>query len=148
MPGMKTPKNIDPDGFKRADGKPIYRHIARWKIRSICTAEVISSGDDLEFSLWLKKAVEDNEFREYEFDNAPNWGDPIVDVASIIKNKKKKTVGYILESGEELSRASAIRMAEQGELDNVTVFTSSQGYKYLRTKPDNYLDNNLGIVVV
>jgi hypothetical protein len=39
-PHRKSPENTDADGFKRADGKPIYNHSSWWKIYSGTTADI------------------------------------------------------------------------------------------------------------
>ncbi len=142
-PGRKSPKNIDADGLKRVDGKPIRGHSSWWKIRSYSTAEVFDDGTDLEISAFGETAVKDDEFSAYEMDNSPDWGEPIVDVAAIIKNKKKQTIGYVLKNGERLTLSQALELARNGTLDNVYIFTSPKGNEFLRSKPDSATLNNL-----
>jgi hypothetical protein len=143
--GLKTPKNIDADGFKRADNKPINGHLDWWKIRSFSRADVYDDGSDLRVHVIWKKAVKDNEFGAYELDKSLNWGEPIKDVVSIIKNKLNQTTGYILNDGSTLSLTEAVGLAEGGDLDNVYVFKSKNGIKYLRTLPDSNPLNNLRV---
>jgi hypothetical protein len=141
----KTPKGIDADGFKRFDKKPIQGHLDWWKIRSFSRADIFDAGSYLRIDVIWKKAVKDNEIGAYEFDDNPAWCDTIKDVASIIKNKKNLTTGYVLKDGSNLSLDEAICLAEKGDLDNVYVFCSKNGTKYLRSLPDSSPLNNLRV---
>jgi hypothetical protein len=147
-PGMKSPKDIDADGFKRVDGKAIEGHLFWWKIRDFNIAEISGNGDGLTVSAIFRTAVKDDKFGTYETDNSPNWGEPIRDVAMILKDKKRRTIGYLLENGTELEVREAVDLASQGELDNVTVMTARSGYRFLRSKPDSTTDNNLPVQIV
>jgi hypothetical protein len=147
-PGKKSPITIDADGFKRADSKAVQGHKSWWKIKSLSTADVFDDGSDLTVFVIWKTAVKENEFGEYEIDDDKNWGDPIVDVVSIIKNRKNQTTGYILQDGTKLTRSQAVKQAERGALDNVFVYKSMNKTKFLRSRRDSVAMNNLRVETV
>lgn len=128
-PNKKTPNNIDADGFKRADGKPIEGHNSWWKIRDFVTADVYDKGlDDLRIAVIYKAAVEEGKF------GFPYWGVALKNVTSILKNKKGRTIGYLIDGKRRVSAIEAVKLARQGELDNVVV-VKTKAITYLRTKP-------------
>ena len=144
-PKMKTPSNIDADGFKRIDGKAIEGHVDWWKIRSIFSAEIKDAGDDLEIKVILKSAVTDREFgKPYEIDESIAWGEPIIDVTCIYKTKRGETTGYEVVGRGKVAKNEAVLMAKQGFLDNVVVVQRGSN-TFLRTKPDSDPLNNLTV---
>lgn len=140
---MKTPSDIDADGFKRVDGKAIDGHKDWWKIRSVFTAEIKDAGDDLEVKVILKSAVPNEEFgKPYEVDESSAWGEPIIDVTGIYKTKHGETIGYEIAGRGKVAKGEAVLMAKQGLLDNVVVVQRGLN-TFLRTRPDGEPWNNL-----
>lgn len=143
----KSPKNIDADGFKRLDGKPIDGHAEWWKILDFSTADIYQDGDKLKVSVAYKGKVPDQQFKAYLIDKGEGWGDPLKIVTAIYKSKTRQIVGYEVEGVGRVDRQAAISLAERGDLDNV-VLAQPAGTKYLRTKPDQNQKNNLREIIV
>ncbi len=141
-PKRKTPPNIDADGFKRSDGKPIDGHKEWWKIRDFSTADVYSVDGDLRICVLYKMKVPNSKFGDADMDNLDNWGEPLKYVTHIIKNKKGKTIAYEVEGYGRIDSPQAIALAETGVIDNVVVVKRGKT-QYLRTKPDAEKWNNL-----
>ena len=91
----KSPQNIDADGFKRFDGKPIENHNSWWKIRDFSTADVYQNGNDLRVVVLYKMKVPDDHFGSYKIDKDENWGEELRLVTAIYKSKgERKTLAY------------------------------------------------------
>jgi hypothetical protein len=144
----KSPCNIDADGFKRFDGKPIENHNSWWKIRDINTADIYQNGDDLKVVVLFKTKVSDDEFGSYTLDKGENWGEELRLVTAVYKSKReRKTVAYEISGMGSIDKKTALKMAEAGELDNVVIAQNGKT-RYLRTKPDKAFSNNLKEIVL
>lgn len=58
------------------------------------------------------------------------------------KNKQKKTIMYLIDDKQWVTKATAIEMVKNKEVDGVIVATKN-GNIFLRTRPDYRLNNNL-----
>ena len=138
----KSPRNVDADGFKRADGKAILFHKNWWKVPNFFTAHIFQVGADILIPASVMIPVGDNRFGHYEFDRAKDWGEELAYVTRIIRSKSGKTVGYDTDKYGRLSKSKGIKLTQQGKLDNVVVVMSKRG-PYLRTWKNAQSDDNL-----
>ncbi len=143
-PGFRSPGEIDADGLKRADGKPIEDHPHWIKFSNPFTATVSGTSANLKVSVWTKQFVGDKRFGAYQMDLTQPWGEKVQKVTHIIK-EHKITVGYILEGKIQVSKAVAFSLCRKGLLTNVILVRAKSG-QYLRTLPDHETSNNLLVV--
>ena len=144
----KSPPNIDADGFKRFDGKPIEKHNSWWKIRDFSTVGIYQSDDDLNVVVLYKVKVPDDHFGSYVLDKTENWGEELRLVTAVYKSKReRKVLAYEISGLGSIEKQTALEMAEAGELDNVVIAHKGKT-RYLRTKPDNTFSNNLTEIIL
>lgn len=141
-PKMKSPSTMDADGFKRFDGKPILLHNSWWKVPDVFRADVFEIGSDFLMPVSILIPVGDNHFGNYKISKDRDWGEKLTYVTAIIRDKQKRTIGYALEDGQQVSAAKAIQLTRAGELDN-TVVAARNGKLFLRTKKNMRIDDNL-----
>lgn len=142
-PKMKTSNGLDADGFKRADGETLLRHKHWWKIGSGFTANIYQIGSDFLLPISFAVPVPDQQFGSYTIDRSPGWGVELAYVTSIIRDKKRKTIGYMTEKYGEVSRTKGVQLALQGKLDNVDVVHNKDGKAFLRSKRNSTSEDNL-----
>ncbi len=142
-PRRKTPETVDADAFKRSDGEAILIHKGWWKIVDSTVADLWPLGDDLLIPTSFMLPVADDHFGPIQIDNDPSWGEPLTYVTSITKDKKGHVVGYQAEKFGELTKVEAIRLTQEGKLDNVVVVENSKGTLFLRTKKNTEVVDNL-----
>lgn len=142
-PKRKSPRTVDADGFKRADGQAILFHTTWWKFLSGTRVDIYQMGDDLLIPVGALYPVQEKEFGDYKFLPDENWGEKLTYVKEILKDKKGKTTGYVIDGGVKLTVGQAIQLTERGELDNVVVVENKRGTKFLRTKKNKKSSDNL-----
>jgi len=142
-PGMKSPRNIDADGFKRVDGGAIEGHKEWWNIRDLFQAYIYSYGRSVKAIVLLyKKAVSLHEFGEkVYYDKSDNWGDKIIHIVDVKRNKDRKIESYFIEGKGWVTKNRAITLAINGDIDNVVIVEGKNGI-YLRSRPDKKNNNN------
>ena len=133
-PKEKSPKGLDADAFKRKDGKAIIGHKGWWKLPSISTTNIYQAGKDILLPVSLLRPVGDLHFGKYEIENSASWGTKLTYVQKIIRNKDRKVVAYLIDGELEINLKKAIKMAHNGQLDNVVVVIGRNGESFLRTK--------------
>lgn len=143
----KSPKNIDADGFRRIDAKPIDGHKEWWKILDANNADIYASGTDLKVCVTYKRKVPDLHFTAYVSVDSNGWGEPLKIVTAIYKSKSRDVIGYEIEGIGRIDKQAALSMAKTGDLDNV-VLAKRGTTRYLRSKPDQLSANNLQEVIV
>jgi hypothetical protein len=93
-----SPPQVDIDGFRRLDGKPIGGHKSWWKIYDGTSIEIFDNGEDLKTSLSVKKRVDDSEFtdkkKNIKYDQSKNWAVPIKLIDDVQRNKKRRITMY------------------------------------------------------
>lgn len=141
-PGFKTPPDIDADGLKRVDGKPISKHKHWWKIYDFTEAEVYDDGVGLSIDVSIMQKVPDKKFGEYTYDRTTSWGIPIKTITGV-ERKQGRVIKYQIEGHGWLTRKQAVQLAYRGEIHNVTVVHPHNTQPYLRTKPDKSSSNNI-----
>ena len=142
-PNRKTPFGIDADGFKRIDGKAIDGHKYWWKISSISTAEIYDRNGSLEIDVIHRSAVSDEKFgKNVEYSSEKNWGEPILEIIDIKRDKKGKIIRYRVEHYGWVSNKKAILLAAKGKIDNAVVVQPRKGKPFLRSRPDSTAENN------
>jgi hypothetical protein len=97
FPGKKSPSNIDADGLKRFDEKPINGHPHWWKIRDFTTADIYNDGRDLKIDVLIKSPVPDDKFGKYRKDSSNSWGEPIANVTKVKRAKTGAISEYFIE---------------------------------------------------
>lgn len=142
-PRRKSPKSVDADAFRRADGKTILMHKHWWKIVNFTTADIWQIGGDILVPTSFAFPVSDTYFGAYRLDKTPSWGEELVYVSAIIRNRRGKVIGYHADKFGRLSKAKAIQLAKAGEFDNVVVVRNRQGTVFLRTKKNAEAADNL-----
>jgi hypothetical protein len=145
-PKRKTPKTIDADGFKRADGKPIKGHSHWWKLRGWTTIILFDDGEDIKFGdtygkKFLSKVPED-EFGNVTYDHVKNWGIPIKNITDTKKDKNGTLSEFYVESIGWISKIEAINMIKNELIDNAIVVEPNGNEPYIRSKPDGIKSNN------
>lgn len=140
-PGRRSPPNIDADGFKRVDGKPVQKHTSWWKIRNHTTADIYDKGNGLIVRIIVMKKVKEDEFGNVKYAPSPGWGIPLRNIVGVHK-KKGVIQQYLVEKIGWISKAQAINMTSKGLINNAVVAISRAGNTYLRSRPDNILSNN------
>ena len=141
-PKRRSPPNIDADGFKRVDGKPIQKHTSWLKIYNYTTADIYDRGNGLIIYITVMKKIKENEFGNIKYDANPGWGIPLRNIVGVKKNKKGIIQKYFVEKVGWISKTQAVNMANKGSIDNAVIAISRNGNIYLRSKPDNTLSNN------
>ncbi len=142
-PGYRSPKDIDADGLKRADGIPIDGHPYWIQFRNPFTATVTGTAQNLKVDVLFRILGLKNQFGDEEIDPNPEWGERIQKITHVIK-EKKKTVGYVIDGYIRVSKDEAISTYRKGYLINVTLVHMKTGL-FLRTLPDHDSSNNLAI---
>ncbi len=141
-PKRKSPSTVDADGFRRFDGKPILLHKNWWKVPDFFRADIFEIGTDFMMPISILIPVGDKHFGDYKISEDRNWGEKLTYVTAVIKDKRKKTLGYVIENGKRVSVAEAIKLTRAGKLDN-TVVAERNGKVFLRTKKNMRIDDNL-----
>lgn len=147
-PNMKSPPQIDADGFKRVDGKSINGHGNWWKIRDFSTVDIYSDGESLMVKVIDMKPVGENEFVTEDFqgkvlyDHSAGWGVPMKSVTQTTKGKTGSLETFFVEGLGWIDKDHALALAEQGELENAVVVRPAKGLPYLRARPDRNGSNN------
>jgi hypothetical protein len=87
----KTPADVDADGIRRVDDKPINGHKSWWKLYDYTTMEVFDDGAGLKISANRKTPVTDSEFTggKITYDRSSKWGVQIKLITDVSRNKKK-----------------------------------------------------------
>ena len=142
-PHRKSPAAVDADGFRRADGEAILLHKDWSKIPDYVRADIFQVGDDVLIPVSPMVPVPDKHFGNYEIRDEADWGEKMVYVTSIIKDKHGNTTGYSIEGRGTVSAEDAVKLAKAGEIDNVVVVRSKDGGTYLRTKKNTTSEDNL-----
>ncbi|MCP4756687.1 MAG: hypothetical protein GY866_37975 [Proteobacteria bacterium] len=124
-PKRKTPRNIDADGFKRIDGKPIKGHDSRWKLRGWTTIEVEDDGDSVKFAdtygrKHLKK-VKEMHFGKIHHCDIQDWGIPIRDITRVRKGENKNLEMFFVEDIGWKTKNEVMEMIEKDEIENAVV---------------------------
>lgn len=142
-PKRKSPAAVDADGIKRADGERILLHGSWWKVPNHFSADIYQVGDNILIPVSVMAPVSDKHFGEYEIHHETDWGEVLTYVTSILKDKRGKTIGYIVEGRGEVNLAEAINLASEGKIDNVVLVKNRNGSVYLRTKKTTTTDDYL-----
>lgn len=142
-PKRKSPENVDTDAFRRSDGNPILLHSSWWKVPNHCTANIYQIGDGLLIPVSVMVPVPDKHFGNYEIREDREWGEKLSYLTDILKDKKGKTIGYAVEGFGEVSIVEAVKLADEGKIDNVTVVKNRNGKVFLRTKKNTTSEDNL-----
>ena len=125
-PKMKSPENVDADGFKRADGESILLHGSWWKIPDEFKADIYQAADNVLIPVSVMAPVPDKHFGDYEIREETGWGEKLTYVTGILKDKHGRTTGYIIDGQSEMAADEAIKLAGAGGLDNVVVVTNKR----------------------
>ena len=141
----KSPRDVDADGFKRADGQAILFHKDWWKIPDYTTAHIFQAGENLLIPVSIMVPVPNDQFGTYRIDRAKDWGEELAYVTGIIRDKSGKTVGYDTDKYGRLTKIKAIKLARQGKLDNVSVVMTKRGVAYLRAWKNTQRNDNLTV---
>lgn len=64
-------------------------------------------------------------------------------ITGVKHDKNGEIISYRLDTGQVISKGEGIKLAEQGQIDGVTVGVSKSGEKFLRSMPDGDSSNNL-----
>jgi formylmethanofuran dehydrogenase subunit D len=83
----------------------------------------------------------DTQFGDYKELSEKDWGEKLTYVKEILKDKKGKTTGYIIDREIIITVSEAIRRAEMGKLDNVVV-KNKNGTIFLRSKKNKISSDN------
>ncbi len=142
-PKRKSPSSVDADGFRRADGESILLHSSWWKIPDGFRADIYQLGNNVLIPVSVMAPVRDLQFGNYEIREEANWGEELVYVTGILKDKRRRTTGYLVEGRGEIAVAEAIALATEGGLDNVVIVKHKNGHTFLRTKRNAISDDNL-----
>lgn len=141
-PGMKTPKSIDIDGFKRVDGRVIEGHKEWWKILDGFQVYIYDKSRVVKaLAIPYKKKVGTNEFGNKIWFDKSLWGEKISNVINVERNQKGHITHYYIEGFGKVTKRKAIKMAKNGEVDNVVIVENNNG-TYLRSRPDGNKSNN------
>ena len=143
-PKRKSPSSVDADGFRSLDGKPIFLHKYWWKVPNRFKADVFELGSDFLIPVSVMIPVSDTHFGAYDINNDRSWGEPMIYVKAIVRNKRRKTIGYVIEPGKRVSVSQAISLTQSGKIDNAVVVQRS-GKLFLRTKKNVRPDDNLTV---
>ncbi|MEW6058011.1 MAG: DUF3892 domain-containing protein [Bdellovibrionota bacterium] len=147
-PMTKSPPNIDADGFRRVDGKPVQGHKLWWKIYDGSTLEVFDDGTDLKTSVIRKRAVDDTEFDSKGviiYDRSEKWAVSVKLVTDVRRNRKRRITKYYVTGDGWISPEQALSLVCQGEIDNARPVFPGTGKPYVRTRRDRELFNNLEV---
>lgn len=131
---MKSPAEIDADGFKRFDGKVISNHKSWWKITNFSTADVFDSGEQLLTLVAYKAAVSENHFGTPAYLKAKNWGEPINYILAI-KRVQGRTAGYYTSNMGFVDKKQGVQLALEGKIDLAVVVNAGKKSAYLRSYP-------------
>ena len=140
--GHKTPKEIDVDGFKRMDAKPIQGHNNWWKFYDFSTVSITSSDNGkLKISVITKTAVKENHFGKVSY-IYERWGEPLVVIADVRRDLSNRIISYYVSGYGWLDFSTTFRMTCYHEIDNARPVFPKNGKPYIRSKRDEYLFNN------
>lgn len=64
-------------------------------------------------------------------------------ILSVKHDNNGEIIEYKLSSGEVIGKQEAVKLAEKGQIEDVTVGTSKYGEKFLRSIPDADKKNNM-----
>ncbi|MCX7694416.1 MAG: DUF3892 domain-containing protein [Caloramator sp.] len=64
-------------------------------------------------------------------------------ITGIKHDKNGEIISYRLSTGQIISKGEGIKLAEQGQIEGVTVGVSKTAEKFLRSLPDGDSRNNL-----
>lgn len=87
--------------------------------------------------------VPDQHFGSYTINEDESWGEKLTYVTDILKDKRGRTVGYLIEDKKEVSVHEAISLTKAGLLDNVVIVRKNNGRVFLRSKKNVRVDDNL-----
>jgi hypothetical protein len=146
-PMTKSPQNIDVDGFRRVDGKPIDGHKNWWKIYDGSTMEIFDGGDGIKTSKSKRTPVTDSEFTREKiiYDKSEKWPVPVKLIDDVRRNKKKRITKYHVTEVGWIKPEQALSMTCNGEIDNARPVFPSTGKPYIRTRRDREIFNNLEV---
>ncbi len=118
-------------------------HGAWWKVPDKFKADIFEVGNDFLVPVSVMLPVSDGHFGTYQISDESDWGEKLIYVTDVIKDKRKKTLGYVIAHGRTVSVSQAIKLANVGKLDNVIVVKRKNGTIFLRTKKNVKSDDNL-----
>ncbi|MEW6056482.1 MAG: DUF3892 domain-containing protein [Bdellovibrionota bacterium] len=146
-PRTRSPQNVDVDGFRRLDGKPIEGHKSWWKVYDASTIEIFDDGEGIRTSKVKRKPVTDEEFTKkgIKYNKSENWAVPIKFIDDVQRNKKKRTTKYHVTNVGWVKPDVALSMTCNGEIANARPVFPSTGKPYIRTKRDREVFNNLEV---
>ena len=142
-PKRKSPVSVDADGFKRADGEKVLLHSGWWKIPDEFKADIYQLGDNVLIPVSIMAPVPDLHFGNYEIRQETDWGEKLTYLTGILKDKRGRTTGYIIDGRGEVSVADAVKLTNEGGIDNVVLVTNKNGRTFLRTKKNATDEDNL-----
>lgn len=141
-PGHKTPENIDFDGFKRVDGKPIQSHRNWWKFYDFSTVEIFKDRRGLRVSAISKTAVDEHHFGKKLRYLKGKWGVPLTVILDVKRNSKNKIVSYYVSGFGWLNFETTFEMVCHHKIDNARPVFPKTGRPYIRSKRDRFVTNN------
>lgn len=146
-PMTKSPNNVDVDGFRRMDGKPIDGHKSWWKISDGTTIEIYDDGDGIKTSKVTRSPVTDKAFtsKPVRYDKSETWAVPVKLIDDVQRNKKKRITKYHVTDIGWVRPDVALRMTCNGEIANARPVFPSTGKPYIRTRRDSEIFNNLEV---
>ena len=88
------------------------------------------------------RAVPENQFGDKVKYGRGLWGDPIRNIIGVKKDKKGRIEKYYVEEYGWVSKFRAVWLASHDKIDNAVAVYPSGGSPYIRSHPDNSVDNN------
>lgn len=145
-PMTRSPQDIDIDGFRRIDDKPIGGHISWWKIYD-STIEIFDEGDGIKTSKTIRRSVTDKEFTSDKviYKKSKEWAEPIKLIDDVQRNKKRRITKYHVTETGWIEPDIALRMTCSGEIANARPVFPASGKPYIRTRRDREIFNNLEV---
>lgn len=64
-------------------------------------------------------------------------------VVGVVRDEQGEIAAYKLENGEIVSKGEAVALAKQSAIKGVSVGVSKLGEEFLKSLPDNDINNNL-----
>jgi hypothetical protein len=143
-PMTYSPPDVDIDGFKRVDGKPIEGHLSWWKIYD-SSVEVFDKGSNLRISMVTRTAVTDKDFtkKQVKYDDSLKWAFPVQLVNNVERDKNKKIIAYNITNIGWLDPETVLELTCKGEIANARPVFPAHGQPYIRTRRDRDMFNNL-----
>ena len=65
-------------------------------------------------------------------------------ITNVEKDENGVIIKYSINGGKMIGKEKAIKMAENGEIDDVVVVENKKGKKHLRSRPNGDEKDNLG----